>query len=293
MRAVLGVVRPLHRIDAVEAQRAAGDLGRVARPHGQDVLGLEGQRRRRRRASSGRARDARASCRTPSAAGRRAAAASCRRRPSRRRPSAPDRSARRAPARRRGRRRGRQAPRRRRRTAPSPARPAARRRRPPSGAAPTASRSPRFQASSGPNGTTTSSGTISGPKVRLKNGAPTEILSPDSASTTQRVERADEHGGGRRRQEQIVEHQRALARDRVEDAARRQRRRAQREQRQRAADEERQDAEDEDAAASDRWRRHAPRSARRSGRGRCRAATARRSGWRAAASRSSAPRASP
>ena len=44
-------------------------------------------------------------------------------------------------------------------------------------------RSPRFQASSGPNGTTTSSGTISGPKVRLKNGAPTEILSPDSASS--------------------------------------------------------------------------------------------------------------
>ena len=43
--------------------------------------------------------------------------------------------------------------------------------------------SPRFQASSGPNGTTTSSGTISGPKVRLKNGAPTEILSPVSAST--------------------------------------------------------------------------------------------------------------
>ena len=48
----------------------------------------------------------------------------------------------------------------------------------------TASTSPRFQASSGPNGTSASSGTISGPKVRSKNGAPTEILSPESASTT-------------------------------------------------------------------------------------------------------------
>src|SRR3954447_21541514 len=45
-------------------------------------------------------------------------------------------------------------------------------------------RSPRFHASSGPNGTATSKGTKSGPKVRLKNGAPTEILSPVSASST-------------------------------------------------------------------------------------------------------------
>ena len=47
----------------------------------------------------------------------------------------------------------------------------------------TPSRSPRFQASSGPNGTASSSGTNSGPKVALKNGAPTEIFSPVSASS--------------------------------------------------------------------------------------------------------------
>ena len=47
----------------------------------------------------------------------------------------------------------------------------------------TPSRSPRFQASSGPNGAAISSGRNSGPNVRLKNGAPTEILSPVSASS--------------------------------------------------------------------------------------------------------------
>ncbi len=46
-----------------------------------------------------------------------------------------------------------------------------------------ASRSPRFHASSGPNGTAIRSGTISGAKVRLKKGGPTEILSPVSASS--------------------------------------------------------------------------------------------------------------
>src|SRR6201994_4235390 len=40
------------------------------------------------------------------------------------------------------------------------------------------SRSPRFHANSGPNGTAINSGTNNGAKVRLKNGAPTEILSP-------------------------------------------------------------------------------------------------------------------
>ena len=38
--------------------------------------------------------------------------------------------------------------------------------------------------SSGPNGTRSSKGTISGANVRSKNGAPTEILSADSASIT-------------------------------------------------------------------------------------------------------------
>ena len=48
-------------------------------------------------------------------------------------------------------------------------------------AAPSAS--PRFQASSGPNGIASRIGTNSGPNVRLKNGAPTEILSPVNASS--------------------------------------------------------------------------------------------------------------
>ena len=47
----------------------------------------------------------------------------------------------------------------------------------------TPSRSPRFQAISGPNGTAASSTTNNGPNVMLKNGAPTEILSPVSASS--------------------------------------------------------------------------------------------------------------
>ncbi len=44
-------------------------------------------------------------------------------------------------------------------------------------------RSPRFQPSSGPNGIASSSGTNSGPNVALKNGGPTEILSPVNASS--------------------------------------------------------------------------------------------------------------
>ena len=48
-------------------------------------------------------------------------------------------------------------------------------------AAPTMS--PRFHASSGPNGTASKSGRNSGANVRLKNGAPTEILSPVRTSS--------------------------------------------------------------------------------------------------------------
>ncbi len=43
--------------------------------------------------------------------------------------------------------------------------------------------SPRFHAKRGPNGMANSRGTNSGPNVRLKNGAPTEIFSPVSASS--------------------------------------------------------------------------------------------------------------
>ena len=86
------------------------------------------------------------------------------------------------------------------------------------------SRSPRFHASSGPNGTAISSGTISGAKVRLKNGAPTEILSPVSDFQRQRIQRSDEHRGAGGGEEQVVEHQRAFAADRREQAALLQRR---------------------------------------------------------------------
>ena len=49
---------------------------------------------------------------------------------------------------------------------------------------PAACRSPRFHASSGPKGMAMSSGTISGPNVILKYGAPTEILAPVMVSRT-------------------------------------------------------------------------------------------------------------
>ena len=44
-------------------------------------------------------------------------------------------------------------------------------------------RSPRFHASSGPNGNAIRSVANSGPKVALKKGGPTEIFSPVSASS--------------------------------------------------------------------------------------------------------------
>ena len=52
-----------------------------------------------------------------------------------------------------------------------------------SGAAPRRDRSPRFHASNGPNGIATIKGRNKGAKVRLKNGAPTEILSPVRTSS--------------------------------------------------------------------------------------------------------------
>src|SRR2546429_5054552 len=55
------------------------------------------------------------------------------------------------------------------------------------------SRSPRFHASNGPNGTAIISGTNSGAKGRLKNGAPTEIL----RSEERRVGKSVDLGGRR------------------------------------------------------------------------------------------------
>ena len=47
-----------------------------------------------------------------------------------------------------------------------------------------ATTSARFQANSGPKGSTSSKGAISAPKVRLKKGAPTEMEVPTKASSS-------------------------------------------------------------------------------------------------------------
>src|SRR5262249_9635750 len=64
----------------------------------------------------------------------------------------------------------------------------------------------------------------------------------------QRIEGADEDRRARAHQEQIVEHQRTFARNRREQAALLEQRRAQRKQGEAAADEQHQDRQDEDAA---------------------------------------------
>src|SRR5262249_49094115 len=64
----------------------------------------------------------------------------------------------------------------------------------------------------------------------------------------ERIERTDEHGGTSTHQEEVVEHQRAFARNRREQAPLFEQGRAQREQRKAATDEQQQDRQDEDAA---------------------------------------------
>ncbi len=92
----------------------------------------------------------------------------------------------------------------------------------------------------------------------------------------QRIERADEHRGARRRQQDVVEDEGAFAADGREDAALAQVARAPGEQRQAAAGEQRHDGEDEDAALRiDGERVHRGEHAR-SARGTCPSATARR-----------------
>src|SRR5204863_10213645 len=63
----------------------------------------------------------------------------------------------------------------------------------------------------------------------------------------ERIERADEHRGARRGEQEIVEDEASLATDRGEQSALGEQRRAPGEQRQRAADEDAQDGKDEDA----------------------------------------------
>ena len=101
-----------------------------------------------------------------------------------------------------------------------------------------AERSPRFHASSGPNGIATSSGTNSGPKVEIEERRADRDPLAGQHFQRQRIQRSDEYrraGGG---EEQIVEHQRALARDRREQPALLQRGGAPGEQRKAAADEQ-------------------------------------------------------
>ena len=112
----------------------------------------------------------------------------------------------------------------------------------------TPSRSPRFHASSGPNGTASSSGTNSGPKVSVEERRADRDLLAGQRFERERIERADEHGRAGGHQEQVVEHERAFARDRREQTALLQLRRTPGEQRERAADEQHQDRQDEDAA---------------------------------------------
>jgi hypothetical protein len=68
------------------------------------------------------------------------------------------------------------------------------------------------------NGIAISSGTNSGPKVALKNGAPTEIFSSRERLERERIERADEHRRAGAHQKEVVEHERAFARNRREQA---------------------------------------------------------------------------
>ena len=64
------------------------------------------------------------------------------------------------------------------------------------------------------------SGAASGRVAVLKKGGPTEIFSFEHQVGEHRVERADQHHGGDRAEQQVVQHQRALARQRREDAGR-------------------------------------------------------------------------
>ena len=52
----------------------------------------------------------------------------------------------------------------------------------------------------------------SGPKVRLKKGAPTEIFWPVTASSASGIQRSDQHRGAGCGEEEVVEHEGAFAR---------------------------------------------------------------------------------
>ncbi len=96
-----------------------------------------------------------------------------------------------------------------------------------------------------------------GAKVRLKKGGSDRDFVAGQRLERERIERADEHRGAGRGEQEIVEHERALAADRGEQSALREKRSAPGEQGERPADKDAHDGEDEDAARRDRRRRRA------------------------------------
>ena len=110
------------------------------------------------------------------------------------------------------------------------------------------------------------SATMKGVKAMSKNGGPTESLRSKNISATSGQIVPTKTTKDDDRQEQVVDHQRAFAADRGEDALRLHRAGAQGKERQRAAHEDAEDHQDEYARARGRWRRRGPRSARPSAR---------------------------
>src|SRR5579871_1786234 len=86
------------------------------------------------------------------------------------------------------------------------------------------------------------------PERGIEKRRPDRDLVAGQRFQRQRIKRTDEYGGAGADQEQIVEDQRALARDRREQASLLEQRRAPGIERQRAADEQDQNGEDENAA---------------------------------------------
>ena len=103
------------------------------------------------------------------------------------------------------------------------------------------SRSPRFQASSGPNGNATNNGMNSGRESEIEERRADRNLFSGYHFQRQRIKRSDKNrraGGG---EEQIIENERALPRDRREQTALLERRCTKNIERKTAADEDAQD----------------------------------------------------
>ena len=87
-------------------------------------------------------------------------------------------------------------------------------------------RSPRFQASIGPIAIATSAGATSGTNVEVKVGRPDRHLAGIERVEEQRIQRAEQHRRAGGDQHQIVQQERAFARNRAEGHTRADRRRA-------------------------------------------------------------------